>query len=271
MSKYFVCSDIHSFYDEWMDALDNAGFDINNPDHIIILLGDLLDRGDQPRECLRFICDLIDKHRAICIMGNHEDLMHTLLKFKWPIEYDYHNGTKKTVDDLVEDSSETLTFQDKCYTLSVDEQWCKYYTECKNHWYYETEHYIFTHSYLPYDSYDCKLLENWRDKNSARFYYSKWSDEAIWANPFLMWERNGKTYIDGKTLVCGHWNTSWAHKEYHGYDKEYLEQIETMWMDSEGIIHPTCCYDIFEDEGIIGLDACTVVSKQVNILVLEEL
>lgn len=44
-----------------------------------------------------------------------------------------------------------------------------------------------------------------------------------------------------------------------------------MWMDSEGIIHPTCCYDIFEANGIIGLDACTVKSHQVNVLVLEEL
>lgn len=269
MKKYFICADIHGFYDIWMNALDEKGFDINNPDHIVILLGDLLDRGDQPRDCLRFICNLIDKNRAICIMGNHEDLMRELLLYKCPAERDYHNGTKATVDDLI---NYDYTFREKCFALLTDEQWCKYFNKCNNYLYYETDHYIFTHSYLPYDSYDWKLLENWRDKNCTKYYYgSKWYEEALWANPFLMWERNGKTYIDGKTLVCGHWNTSWAHKKYHGYDKEYLERVETMWMDSEGIIHPTCCYDIFEDEGIIGLDACTVVSKQINVLVLEEL
>ena len=269
--KWFVCSDIHSFYDEWMNALEEKGFDINNKEHHIILCGDLLDRGDKPRECLTFVYQMIQQSRITCIMGNHENLLNDLLIYKWPNEHDYYNGTKYTVDDLVDDPSETITFQDKCKVLSVDEQWCKYYTECKKHWYYETEHYIFTHSYLPYDSYDCKLLENWRDENSVRYYYSRWSDEAIWANPFLMWERNGKTYLDGKTLVCGHWNTSWAHKHYHGYDKEFLDIIETCWVDSEGITHPTVCNDIFYDKGIIGLDACTVVTKKVNVLVLEEL
>lgn len=31
--KYFVCSDIHGFYDQWMKALNDQGFDINNPDN----------------------------------------------------------------------------------------------------------------------------------------------------------------------------------------------------------------------------------------------
>ena len=270
MERWYVCADIHGYYDIWMDALEEKGFDIRNEDHYIILLGDLLDRGKQPRECLDFVYNLINENRIICIMGNHEDLMHELLKYKWPNEHDYHNGTKCTVDDLVDDRFIDLTFQEKCIDLSVNKQWCKYYQECEEHLFYETDHYIFTHSYVPYNHETYKPLEDWRDVDnlSAR---SDWYCEAIWANPFLMWERNGKTYLDGKTLVCGHWNTSWAHKNYHGYDKEYLERVETMWIDSEGIVHPTVCNDIFYDEGIIGLDACTVNTKKINILVLEEL
>ena len=34
--KYFVCSDIHGFYTEWMTALKNSGFDKDNPEHKII-------------------------------------------------------------------------------------------------------------------------------------------------------------------------------------------------------------------------------------------
>ena len=49
MKKYFVVSDVHGFYDEMKKALDNAGFDIANPDHIFVSCGDLLDRGRQPR------------------------------------------------------------------------------------------------------------------------------------------------------------------------------------------------------------------------------
>ena len=43
--KYFVSSDIHGFYDEWMKALKDAGFDIANDNHKIIVCDDLFDRG----------------------------------------------------------------------------------------------------------------------------------------------------------------------------------------------------------------------------------
>ena len=34
MKEYFVLSDIHSFYNEMITALDKKGFDINNKDHM---------------------------------------------------------------------------------------------------------------------------------------------------------------------------------------------------------------------------------------------
>lgn len=55
MKRYFVCSDIHSFFDEWMSSLSDAGFDINNDDHILIVLDDIFDRGPKPWETYQFI------------------------------------------------------------------------------------------------------------------------------------------------------------------------------------------------------------------------
>ena len=52
--KYFVSSDIHGFFDEWQNALKDKGFDLNNPEHKIILCGDLFDRGSQPKEIINF-------------------------------------------------------------------------------------------------------------------------------------------------------------------------------------------------------------------------
>lgn len=43
MSKWFVRSDIHSAYAIWMEALVANGFDKNNPDHKILVCGDLFD------------------------------------------------------------------------------------------------------------------------------------------------------------------------------------------------------------------------------------
>ena len=39
MKTYFVCSDIHGYYNEWMSSLNDAGFDKDNKDHILVVLG----------------------------------------------------------------------------------------------------------------------------------------------------------------------------------------------------------------------------------------
>ena len=43
MKKYFVASDIHSFYTTFIKELTKTGFDLNNEAHIIIIFGDLFD------------------------------------------------------------------------------------------------------------------------------------------------------------------------------------------------------------------------------------
>ena len=43
--KYFVISDIHSYYDEMIDSLKNYSFDVSNKEHHLLVLGDLFDRG----------------------------------------------------------------------------------------------------------------------------------------------------------------------------------------------------------------------------------
>ena len=54
MNKYFVVSDVHGFYDEMIKALNEAGWDKNNPNHYIISCGDVFDRGTQPKEVMKF-------------------------------------------------------------------------------------------------------------------------------------------------------------------------------------------------------------------------
>ena len=267
MKKYFVCADIHGFYDEWMDALDKEGFNIKDNDHNIILCGDLLDRGEQPKECLRFVNQLLNEDRIICIMGNHELLLNAAIKRGYLDDTDIHNGTFDTVSNIVgrdcnkEDKNGVfISDYDALKFVGEYSLWVNYYNNCK--FYYETPNYIFVHSWVP----SCK---NWRDTDNA-VNLNEWVEYGVWCNPFVRWALNGKKGIDNKTVVFGHWNTSWAYVQYRGYDKQHLSDFETMYYDEDGILHPTVCYDIFKDNGIIGLDACTVKSKKVNILVLNE-
>lgn len=94
--KYFISSDIHSFYDEYMTALNDASFDINNDEHIIVVLGDIFDRGKQPLEVYNFLKGL-PKERRILIRGNHETLLRDLVKRGYPEKWDVSNGTLDTL------------------------------------------------------------------------------------------------------------------------------------------------------------------------------
>ena len=97
--KYFIVSDVHSFYDEMMKALGDAGYDRNNPDHVFVSLGDLFDRGNKAVECLEFVNSL-PKENKILICGNHEDCMvDAIVKRKFS-RHDYHNKTNETVEQF---------------------------------------------------------------------------------------------------------------------------------------------------------------------------
>ena len=69
--KYFVLSDVHSAFDEMMKALNDAGFNKEDPNDRIIFLGDAFDKGKQPLETYLFFKELIEKNKMICILGNH--------------------------------------------------------------------------------------------------------------------------------------------------------------------------------------------------------
>ena len=74
--KYFITADVHGYFSILESALNSAGFDRNNSEHFFVSLGDLLDRGPEPRECLQFVNSL---DRKILIRGNHEDLMEEIV------------------------------------------------------------------------------------------------------------------------------------------------------------------------------------------------
>ena len=95
--KLFALSDIHGFFTEMKKALDNAGFDPQNPQHLLVSCGDAMDRGHQPREVIEFLNGLPNK---VLICGNHEILMEDAIRRKCFLAHDYHNGTANTAYDF---------------------------------------------------------------------------------------------------------------------------------------------------------------------------
>ena len=56
--KYFIVSDIHSFYTKLKRALDKAGFNKRNKDHTLIVCGDIFDRGPDTRSVYKFLTSI---------------------------------------------------------------------------------------------------------------------------------------------------------------------------------------------------------------------
>lgn len=258
MKKYFIFSDIHSFYDLWQEALKNAGFDINNSDHILISLGDLLDRGDKPLECLNFI-NSVPKDRKILIKGNHEDLMEEAIERGYFELHDDWNRTVETVFDLV-CTDNVLSDAEALNNLKKFEPWTTYVDSCID--YYELDNNVFVHGWLPSfvtwkDS--IKVNKHWRNGN--------WK-KARWLNGMEQWAIGNR--LNGTTIWCGHYHTSWGHANLHNDGKEFLSKIETYYIDPEtGKTEPHENFDPFIDEGIVAIDACTAHSHKVNVLTLE--
>jgi len=259
MKKYFVASDIHSFYTPFIKELNKTGFDLNNEEHILIICGDLFDRGSESLKLYEFIKSL-PKERRILIRGNHEYLFIDSLSKEIPDYYDHTNGTVRTLNDL------TNNKYSNWYDMVLDKKLAKIKKWIlSDEWidYYETNNYIFTHAFIPLSinpkSYskhmynvDVNFLEyneNWRESTPKEF------EKATWGCPWKLAKAGlNKT---GKIIVCGHWHTA-----------DFFNNLKNLKKK----------YDLYESNPIfvskkyklIGLDACTAATNKINVLVLEE-
>lgn len=239
--KYFVSADIHGFFNEWQKALKEKGFDLNNPNHKIIICGDLFDRGRQPKEIIDYI--LAHKDKIILVRGNHEDLLEDMIRENYSSCVDEKNGTKQTIDDL----RRILNLNDKYSMLEVSQKANLQYVvdKCVN--YYETEHYIFVHAFIPLSD-DWEYDKYWRYASANRW------KEARWINPVVLYKKN--VYDPEKTIVCGHWHCSalWHEVDPNKYDE----------------FGPKANFEPFISEHMIAIDACTSYSKKVNVVIIED-
>ena len=276
MKTYFITSDIHSFYTPFIEALNNSGFDLNNKEHILIIAGDLMDRGSETIKLLKFIKSL-PKDRRILIKGNHEDLLIDCFNRKQFLEHDIHNGTNLTIHSLV---NLTMDKNKYCHSIELYADNKNLFFDClaktgiiewinSDEWldYLETDNYIITHSFIPVinkvffspggrvDKNDINYMfeydKDWRNASSQ-----SWKC-ARWFNAYDMIQSG--LFKENKKLICGH-ISSLIYKNESGqlklfnYDKDTFKKY----------------YTPFENNNMICLDACTALSNKVNVLKLTE-
>lgn len=245
---YFVTSDIHSYYTIFKEALANAGFDIKNPEHKLIICGDLFDRGLEAKELLKFLLS-IPKDRLILVKGNHEDLFEECLEqLKCRVnisQYHWSNGTLDTIGQLVGVNKYDLACGVYNYEKDIIPKLKNYYKLIKRAVdYYELGDYIFVHGWIPH----VKQSEDLANCNE-----DSWK-AARWENGIYDWHHGWK--LDGKTIVCGHWHCSWGWSYLRNKYKEFPQKNAKNFSKS---------FEPFIDDGIIALDACTAYSGICNV------
>ncbi len=249
--KLFCCSDIHSYYEPLIEALNAAGFDPNNEDHYLLVCGDCFDRGPDSGLLLHYLMSL---DRKILVKGNHDLLLDECCKREFPYRHDISNGTKRTIDDIG-GAGEGYPFDTCCQRT-----WNKtaaYRNLLVN--YFETENYIFVHSWIPTKIHYEGDGKPWYINGKAHSYNEDWRDatemeweEAMWGNPFEMGEQGlNKT---GKTIVFGHWHCSRGWAKAEGRSE----------FDVDAKFEP------YVGDDFIAIDTCTAYTKRVNVLVLED-
>lgn len=251
MPKFFIVSDVHGFYNEMIDALNDAGFDKYNPEHWLISCGDHVDRGPDPAAVINYLTSL---PRKVLIVGNHEQLIEECCMRGFPYKADKHNGTFQTICNLGGMGLISRNFEECC-----DVAWKRFkpFMDSMVN-YFETEHYVFCHSWIPvirnenvpsyYHNAKKKYTkrEDWRDATDEEW------NESMWFDPLQM--VSSGFWIE-KCIVSGHWHcsTGWS----------YTMGVSEFGDDA--IWEP---YN-YKDK-LIMIDRCTAHTGKVNVLVIED-
>lgn len=257
MPKFFVVSDVHSFFDEMKKALDDAGFDPNNENHWLISCGDEWDRGTKPVEVMQYLYNL---PRRILLRGNHTDLFIDCCEHGYPEHHDYSNGTADTIS-RISMVSEYSRFDEACVKALARAHF--FIDEMAD--YFETQNYIFVHGWIPvickdnlpsYYTRNRKFEFNpdWRNAHSSEWEHARWLNGMDMAR---------KGFVEpGKTIVCGHWHCSYGHMMDDMAKNELFNCIDEFGK--------TAIWEPYYGNGIIAIDRCTAHTGEVNVLVLED-
>ncbi|MFL2105701.1 metallophosphoesterase [Desemzia sp. FAM 23991] len=180
--EIFAIGDVHGEITLFKEMLQNWDEETQQ----LVLIGDLGDRGENPKECFALGNSLVAEKGAICLRGNHEEM---LLGFLRQPEENYSlyamNGGGKTIETFLHPGAEEeYSAVEIAGMIKSHYPWLEVFLEnCLL--YYEWEDYIFVHAGVDLAKKDWK-------KTAAK--------DFVWIREGFYDQKN-KT---GKKIVFGH-------------------------------------------------------------------
>ena len=256
--KYYVVSDIHSYYSYLKKALEDAGFFAETEPCMLVVCGDLLDRGSEAKELIEFMVQLLEEGRLIYILGNHEELfVQCLHEIARGDDVKSHFYLNKTWDSLLQISEmnemDAYKYPEELVRRVMQSAFYKkLLPACVD--YFETSNYIFVHGWIPcfeegfrpYVKY--QFNPNWRNADVYEWRRARWLNGMEMACKHHVTETS-------KTIVCGHWNTSYGHC--------YIDHSSSEWGANAD-------FSPFRADGILAIDASAANSLTINCVVIED-
>lgn len=263
LNKYFIFSDVHGEYDALLNALNEAGYDRNNPTHKLVSLGDNFDRGKQSRDIFLFL----GNKGAICVKGNHDLFLQEYLEKGMDGEFVLfnilHNGLEETIKSFSNliDRAYINVQELELARKNINNQYSsllKWLQEMPL--YYETEHCIFTHAGINPN------LSNWKETDE---HFMTWDIENS-CNPCL----NTK-----KVVFIGHHHAYRVKQQAKekGFNVTDIEKDKPeLYFPEDGTSHKILSFGNKDEHSPyiggnkIAIDGCTNLTKKVNVVVIED-
>lgn len=232
--RYFIFGDVHGEHFSMVSSLQDAGWDPNNPKHILISLGDNFDRGSENVKVYEFL----NKYSVLNIFGNHESLLYEYLIGRSNGMFDCeHNGMLWTIEEFAGKRpilSHTVSdlFALRYEIINRHPELLKWLETIPNG--YKIGNYILTHA-----GFENRYMI--KDYNDTMWFPNEWTKSP----KFVL---NYKNTQDFK-FIFGHWHAWRLTKEFMGIE--------------DGKSHT------FDYQNFIGLDAYTNITKRVNVYVID--
>lgn len=197
------------------------------------------------------------ENRLVYIRGNHEDLLFEaideILENNKLNSVHYSNGTAETISCF---TNENIYFLNPISAQKVVQDLRPLTNFIQEHSidYFEIGDHILVHGWVPSgwnSEYYIAVKEDWKNGD--------WG-EARWSNGIKAHHRG--VVIEGKTIICGHYHTSWGHSRIDRKTKEFPRKDRPQELKE--------AFAPYEKKGIIAIDACVHYSGLCNCIVINE-